>query len=267
MGANEFIAGLLAICVINLVLSGDNAVVIALASRNLPDKQRKLAIFWGSFAAIALRVVLTIVAVMLLKIPYLQTIGGLLLVWIGIKLLVSEEDEEDMEASSNVVTAIKTIVVADLIMSLDNVLAVAAASKGNFTLLIIGLVISIPIIIVGSQLLVWLMNKFPAFVYVGAGLIAWTAGEMINTDKKIAPLIYNFSHASAEEVAHFFNSSVEELAKFYKTTTDGIIQAMPQSVLNLPESLEWVLPAIITVFVCAYGWWVKNHRKQQSVTE
>jgi len=267
MGTEEFIAGLLAICVINLVLSGDNAIVIALASRNLPPKQRKLAIFWGSFAAIALRVVLTIVAVMLLKIPYLQTVGGLLLIWIGIKLLIDEESEEDLEASSNVITAIKTIVIADLIMSLDNVLAVAAVSKGNYTLLIIGLAISIPIIILGSQLLVWLMNKFPAFVYIGAGLIAWTAGEMINTDKKVAPLIYNFGHASAEEVAKFFNSSVEDLAKFYKTTTEGITQAMPRSVLNLPESLDWVLPTIITVFVIAYGWWVKSHRKAKSEAE
>jgi len=254
MGAQEFIAGLITICIVNLVLSGDNAVVIALASRNLPAKQRKLAIFWGSAGAIILRVILTIVAVMLLKIPYLQAIGGLLLIWIGIKLLVSEEDEDDLEASSNMITAIKTIIVADLIMSLDNVLAVAAASKGNYTLLIIGLVISIPIIIVGSQLLVWLMNKFPAFVYIGAGLIAWTAGEMINGDKKIAPLIYNLDH---EELAELYRVSVEELHTIN----------IPHSILNVPGSLEWVLPAIITVLVCAYGWRVKSRRKAAAVTE
>jgi len=261
MGPQEFIIGLLNICVINLVLSGDNAVVIALASRNLAAKQRQLAIFWGSAAAIILRIVLTVVAVFLLKIPYLQTVGGLLLVWIGVKLLTDEEEEDNMEASSSMTTAIKTIIVADLIMSLDNVLAVAAASKGHYLLLILGLAISIPIIIFGSQLLVWLMNKVPAFVYVGAGLIAWTAGEMINTDKKIAPLLYNFSHASGEEVAKFFNTTGGELAKYYNTTVEGITQAMPRSILNLPESLEWVLPAIITVLVCGFGWWVKRRRK------
>lgn len=261
MGTQEFIIGLLNICVINLVLSGDNAVVIALASRNLAAKQRQLAIFWGSAAAIILRIVLTIVAVFLLKIPYLQAIGGLLLVWIGVKLLTDEEEEEHMEASSSLMTAIKTIIIADLIMSLDNVLAVAAASKGNYILLIIGLAISIPIIIFGSQLLVWLMKKMPAFVYIGAGLIAWTAGEMINTDKKIAPLFYNFTHASGEEVAKFFNTTGAELAKYYNTTVEGITQAMPASILNLPESLEWLLPALITALVCGYGWWVKNRRK------
>jgi YjbE family integral membrane protein len=266
MGTQEIILGLINICIINLVLSGDNAVVIALASRNLAAKQRKLAIFWGSAGAIILRVILTIVAVILLRIPYLQTIGGLLLVWIGLKLLIDEEDEDNLEASSNMITAIKTIIIADLIMSLDNVLAVAAASKGNYVLLIIGLAVSIPIIIVGSQLLVWLMNKFPAFVYIGAGLIAWTAGEMINTDKKIAPLLYNFSHASGEEVAKFFNTTPGELATYYKTTVEGITQAMPHSILNMPESLEWVLPALITVLVCGCGWWIKSRRKAVEVS-
>jgi len=150
-------------------------------------------------------------------------------------------------------------------MSLDNVLAVAAASKGSYLLLIIGLAVSIPIIIFGSQLLVWLMNKFPAFVYIGAGLIAWTAGEMINTDKKVAPLLYNFSHASGEEVAKFFNAKPEELAQYYNTTVEGIIQAMPPSILNMPERLEWLIPAIITVLVCGIGWWIKNRRKNVEV--
>lgn len=248
MGAQEFLTGLLAICLINLILSGDNAVVIALASRNLPPKQRRLAIFWGSGAAIFLRVVLTVFAVYLLSIPYLQAIGGLLLIYIGIKLLTDEEKEDDLEASSNMMTAIKTIVIADLVMSLDNVLAVAAVARDSYLLLIIGLLISIPIIIAGSQLLVWVMTKFPAFVYIGAALIAWTAGEMINGDKKVAPLIYNFGH---EKLAEMYEVSVEQL---------GSIN-IPPSVLKVPESLEWLLPAIITVFVCAFGWWVKNRRK------
>ncbi len=239
MSAQEFMAGLLAICLINLILSGDNAVVIALASRNLPPKQRRLAIFWGSGAAIILRIVLTVVAVYLLQIPFLQAIGGLLLIYIGIKLLTDEEEEEDLEASSNMMTAIKTIVIADLIMSLDNVLAVAAVAKDSMLLLIIGLAISIPIIIGGSQLLVWLMNKFPAIVYIGAGLIAYTAGEMINGDKKIAPMIYNFNHEELVELGANPNA---------------------QSVLNVPPSLEWVIPAAIVVLVLVWGWRVRSKR-------
>lgn len=261
MGTEEFITRLITICIFDLVLSGDNAVVIALASRNLPAKQRKLSILWGGSGAIFLRIILTIVAVFLLKIPYLQAIGGLLLVWIGIKLLIGEETENNTKASANMITAIKTIIVADFIMSLDNVLAVAAASKGSYLLLIIGLSISIPIIIFGSQLLVWLMGKVPAIVYIGAGLIAWTAGEMINADKKVAPLIYNFSHVSSEQIATFFNTTVQELAMYYKTTTEGITQALPHSILNMPESMDWVLPAFMTLFVCISGWWVKSRKK------
>lgn len=250
----EFWTGLLAIIVINLVLSGDNAVVIALASRNLPPKQRKLAIFWGSAAAIILRIILTIVAAYLLTIPFVQAIGGLLLIYIGIKLLTDEESDDEMEASSNMMTAIKTIVVADLIMSLDNVLAVAAAANGHFGLLVIGLAISIPIIIGGSQLLVWIMNKFPFFVYIGAGLIAWTAGEMVNSDKKIAPMIYNFNH---EELAELYKVDVEKLGNIN----------IPNSVLNVSPSFEWVIPAAITVFVCVWGWRVRSKRAAVEATE
>ncbi len=242
MSVQEFMAGLFAICFINLILSGDNAVVIALASRNLPPKQRKLAIFWGSAAAIVLRVVLTVVAVYLLKIPFLQAFGGLLLIYIGIKLLTDEESEDEMEASSNMMTAIKTIVIADLIMSLDNVLAVAAVAKESMLLLIVGLAISIPIIIGGSQLLVLLMNKFPAIVYIGAGLIAYTAGEMINGDKKIAPMIYNFNHEELVELGADIHA---------------------KSLLNVPTSLEWVIPVAITVFVCIWGW--RERRKRAAV--
>jgi len=246
MSAQEFMTGLLAICVVNLVLSGDNAVVIALASRNLQPKQRKLAIFWGSAAAIILRIILTVVAVYLLRIPCLQAIGGLLLIYIGIKLLTDEESEDEMEASSNIVTAIKTIVIADLIMSLDNVLAVAAVAKDSYLLLIVGLAISIPIIIGGSHLLVWLMKKFPAIVYIGAGLIAYTAGEMINGDKIIAPMVYNFNHKELAELGADVHA---------------------HSVLNVPPSLEWVIPVAITVFVCIWGWRVRSQRAAAEANE
>jgi len=247
----EFFTGLLTICIINLVLSGDNAVVIALASRNLPPKHRTTAIVWGSIAAIALRVGLTIVAVILLQIPFLRTAGGALLIYIGVKLLTDEEGDDDkMEASSNIATAIKTIVIADLVMSLDNVLAVAAASNGNIVLLIIGLAISVPIIIVGSQLLVWVMKKIPVFVYIGAGLIAYTAGEMINGDRKVAPLLYNFT-GHEEKLADLYEIPVYELQN----------QDIPASILNIPASFEWVLPVVLIVVVCGLGWYLKNRKK------
>lgn len=183
--SSEFLLGLLEIILINIVLSGDNAVVIALACRNLDAKYQKKAVFLGSFGAIALRVVLTFVAVYLLQIPYLNFIGGILLLWIAIKLLKGE-DEEDIRASSNLIGAIKTIIIADLVMSLDNVVAVAGAAEGNMLLIIIGLAISIPLIIWGSQILMTIMDKFPIIVILGAGLLGYTAGEMILKDKAIA---------------------------------------------------------------------------------
>ena len=240
MGA-EFWSGLLAICFINLILSGDNAIIIAMASRNLPPKLKNKAIFIGTGFAIVLRIALTLVAAYLLTIPYLQFIGGLLLVAIGIKLLTDEEDDgDDIEASDSLATAIRTIVIADLIMSLDNVLAVAAVADGDYLLLILGLAISIPIIIGGSQLLVFVMNKFPFFVYIGAGLIAYAAGEMINQDKKIGPMIYNFSN--------------EELA------AKGLDPNTHQSVLNVSPSLEWLVPAFLIAFVCGVGYRVRSKR-------
>lgn len=181
----DFFLALVGIMMVNIVLSGDNAVVIAMASRCLPKKQQRLAILWGSAGAIGLRVVLTIVAVVLLQIPYLQFFGGLLLVWIAAKLLLEDESCENVEASDSLWAAVKTIIIADIIMSLDNTLAIAAIAKGDYLLLIIGLALSIPLIIFGSQILVVIMNRFPIIVYIGAGLIAWTAGEMMVRDQKI----------------------------------------------------------------------------------
>lgn len=185
----EFLVALFGIMMVNIVLSGDNAVVIAMASRCLPSKQQKMAILWGSAGAIVLRIVLTIVAVALLQIPYLQFLGGLLLVWIGAKLLLENDEDEKVEAAASFWPAVKTIIMADLIMSLDNTLAIAAIANGDYLLLILGLVLSVPLIICGSQLLVKVMNKFPIIVYVGAGLIAWTAGEMMVRDQRIGALI------------------------------------------------------------------------------
>ena len=177
-----FWIGLLKIIGVNIILSGDNAVVIALAARSLPAKQQKAAVLWGSGAAVVMRIVLTIFAVALLTLPWLKLVGSLLLFWIGIKLLVPEEDEANVNASDNLVSAIKTILIADLVMSIDNVIAVAAAAQGSYTLLILGLAISIPLVVFGSTLLLHLMERWPVIITIGAGLLGFVAGEMLVTD-------------------------------------------------------------------------------------
>jgi len=177
-----FWIGLAKIIGVNIILSGDNAVVIALAARSLPAKQQKQAVIWGSLAAIVMRVVLTLFAVALLQVPWLKLIGSLLLFWIGIKLLIPEEGDEEIAASDQLISAIKTILIADLVMSLDNVIAVAAAAGGSVVLLILGLAISIPLVIFGATLLLKLMERFPVIITIGAGLIGWVAGEMLVAD-------------------------------------------------------------------------------------
>jgi len=181
----DFWVALFQIILINIVLSGDNAVVIALACRNLPPRQQKNAIIFGSVGAIVLRVVLTFFAIYLLTLPYLKLIGAALLLWIGVGLLKGEDGEENLESHSNLAAAIKTIIVADLVMSLDNVIGVAAAAKGNLVLLVVGLVISIPLIIYGSTLILKLMARFPVIITIGAGLLGWVAGEMAMSDPAI----------------------------------------------------------------------------------
>jgi YjbE family integral membrane protein len=185
LSSPEFWVALSQIILINIVLSGDNAVVIALACRSLPPQQQKNAIIFGSVGAIVLRVVLTFFAVYLLTLPYLKLIGAALLLWIGVGLLKGEDEEEEMEDNANLAAAIKTIIIADLVMSLDNVIGVAAAAKGNVPLLVFGLVISIPLIIFGSRIILKLMNRFPIIITLGAGLLGWVAGEMCLTDPAI----------------------------------------------------------------------------------
>jgi YjbE family integral membrane protein len=181
----EFWLALSQIILINIVLSGDNAVVIALASRSLPPKQQKMAILCGSVGAIILRVILTFFAVYLLSLPYLKLAGAALLLWIGVNLLKGEDGDEELEGHSNLTAAIKTIIIADLVMSLDNVIGVAAAAKGNLVLLVLGLGISIPLIIYGSTLILKLMTRFPVIVTIGAALLGWVAGEMAFSDPAI----------------------------------------------------------------------------------
>lgn len=182
---NTFWIPLLQIIGVNIVLSGDNAVVIALAARSLPPLQQKKAVFWGSAAAILMRIVLTIFAVTLLTLPYLKLVGAGLLIWIGIQLLLPEDDNEHIASSSHLMTAIKTILLADLVMSLDNVLGVAAAAKGSMPLLIVGLAISIPLVIFGAQMLLKIMERFPIIITIGGGLLGWVAGEMAISDPAV----------------------------------------------------------------------------------
>jgi YjbE family integral membrane protein len=184
-----FWIGLLKIIGVNIVLSGDNAVVIALAARSLPQKQQKAAVLWGSGAAVVMRIILTIFAVALLTLPWLKLIGSLLLFWIGVKLLIPEEDNENVDASDNLMAAIKTILIADLVMSIDNVIAVAAAAQGSYLLLILGLAISIPLVIFGSTLLLHLMERWPVIITIGGGLLGFVAGEMLVTDPALTRLL------------------------------------------------------------------------------
>jgi YjbE family integral membrane protein len=187
---SDFWVGLLKIVWINIILSGDNAVVIALAARSLPPHQQKQAIFWGSGAAVVLRVVLTLIAVKLLELPYLQIIGGLLLLWIGVQLLGDEDDEEgESSETGGLMAAVRTILIADLVMSLDNVIAVAAAAKGSMVLLVLGLLISIPLVVFGSTLMIKLMERFPIIVILGAALIGWVAGETILGDRSLEAVV------------------------------------------------------------------------------
>lgn len=184
-GTPDFWAGLLKIIGINIVLSGDNAVVIALAARSLPPEQQKKAIWWGAGAAIVMRIILTFFAVALLELPYLKLVGAVLLVWIGVQLLLPEKEEEGGEAADGFWAALKTILIADLVMSLDNVIAVAAAAKGSLLLLVLGLGISIPLVIFGSTMLLKIMGRFPIIITIGGALLGFVAGEMAITDPAI----------------------------------------------------------------------------------
>ena len=186
----EFWIGLVKIIWINIILSGDNAVVIALAARSLPPEQQRKAVFFGSGAAVVLRIALTVVAAKLLEMSYLQIIGGLLLLWIGVQLL-SDEDDGDGETKQQggLMAAVRTILIADLVMSLDNVIAVAAAAKGSMVLLVLGLAISIPLVVFGSTLMIKLMSRYPVIVTFGAGLIGWVGGETIASDVAPKPFL------------------------------------------------------------------------------
>jgi len=179
--STEFLWALLSIIFIDLVLAGDNAIVIGMAARKLPLEQQKKAVIWGTAGAIGIRLLSTLVVVWLLKIPALMIIGGILLIWIACKLLI-EKKEHDLGAPDSLASAVKTIVIADGVVGIDNVIGVAGLAHGNMTLIIIGILITIPIVIWGSTAFIKLIERYPAIVYIGGGILAWTAGGMIAGD-------------------------------------------------------------------------------------
>jgi len=181
--------GLAAVIWVNVILSCDNAVVIALAVRALPPRQRRQAVFWGAGAALALRIALTLAAVEVLRLPFLKIVGGLALLWIAVKLLSPGGGDRAVEDAGSLMHAIRTILVADLMMSVDNVIAVAAAAQGSVPRLVLGLAISMPLVILGATLLLGLMERYPFIIVLGAGVLGWVAGGMLVTDPAAAQWI------------------------------------------------------------------------------
>ena len=192
--STEFISALVAIVIIDLVLAGDNAIVIALAARNLPAHLRKQAIVWGTIGAIAVRTAMTLIVVWLLKVPGLLALGGALLVWIAYRLIIDNEGDEahKLKPSTSFWAAMNTIIVADALMGLDNVLAVAGAAQGNFLLVVIGLLVSIPIVVWGSQIILKYVERYPVIVYIGSAVLAWTAVKMVASEPLLQPLIPDY---------------------------------------------------------------------------
>jgi len=186
-----FWVSVLQIIAIDILLGGDNAIVIALACRRLPEQQRKQGIFWGVVGAIVLRVILIFFALQLLAIPFLKIVGGALLVWIGVKLMQPEEEDGhgNIDGSTHLLGAIRTIIIADAVMSLDNVIAVAAAAKGDLTLVVFGILVSIPIVVWGSKFVLKLMDRLPVVITLGGALLGWIAGDMLLGDAVVKPYL------------------------------------------------------------------------------
>lgn len=226
----EFLTALLAIVMIDLVLAGDNAIVIGLAARNLPKEKQKKVILWGTVGAVILRVIATIAVVWLLKVPGLMLVGGVLLVWIAYKLLV-EEKGHDVKAGESTWAAIRTIIIADAAMGIDNVLAVAGAAHGSILLVIIGLAISVPIVVWGSTLLIKWMERYPIIITIGAGILAWTAAKMIVGEAFLKPFFENGIVKYGFEIIVI--AAVLGLAKFKKSKS----AAAKEEIIDETESL------------------------------
>ena len=221
----DFVTALISIIMLDILLGGDNAVVIAMAANKLPAALRKKAILIGTGGAVVIRLVMTLIAVWLLTIPYLQVLGGLILLPIAVKLLLPAEHNEQINASDNLMGAIRTIIIDDAAMGVDNVLAIAGASHGSFLLVACGFLISIPIIVCGSTVIGRVMDRFPVVLYGGAGLLGWTAGSMIMHDKIVGQLIMQ--------------------------TAGGWT--------------EFVVPAALALFVCCAGYILSKYKKTVSL--
>jgi YjbE family integral membrane protein len=220
----DLVSGLLAIILLDLVLAGDNAIVIAMAASRLPKALQRKAIFWGTFGAIAVRFGLTAIVVYLLKLPGLRLAGGLLLLPIAWNLLRHRSDDDDpkIRAGHTFWQALRTIIIADALMGLDNVLAIAGASKGHLGLVMIGLLITVPLIVWGSTLILKLIERFPIIIYIGAAAIAWTSARMISSDQWIKPWFANHPWA------------------------------------------VWTLDAVLVIGICALGWWAEHRQSSKN---
>jgi YjbE family integral membrane protein len=215
-GNSGNVLAILKIIGINIVLSGDNAVVIALACRSLPPGQRAIGIALGAAAAIVLRIIFTVVVQQLLDVPLLKLLGGLALFWIAVKLLLSEEADEDSIASGSTLwEAVRIVAIADVVMSLDNVLAIAAAAKGDQSLVIIGLLISIPLVVFGSTLILGLLHRFPILVWGGAALLGWIAGELIAQEPVLQPYL--------AQLAQWLGLSMPNLVKVFEAIGAALV--------------------------------------------
>lgn len=243
-----FIVNVLKISVIDLVLSGDNAVVIAMAVKSLPTETRGKAAAVGASFAVALRIGFTAAAALLLNVPFLRSIGGLILFWIAYKLLIEEEEGEERPGEiRDFWEAVRIIVLADLVMSLDNILAVGGASDGNLSLMIFGLALSIPLVLFGSSLLATLLNKWPVLAYVGSGILAWTAGSMIVHDPTVGAWLAGLhipmldyvlpAIATAVVVGAGYMASQRKEAEMAAKQSDGEATAtVPLE--NVPETIQ-----------------------------
>ncbi|WP_141505791.1 TerC family protein [Paenibacillus luteus] len=187
----EFFSALLTIIFIDLILAGDNAIVIGLAARNLPKEQQKKAVIWGTAGAVGIRVIATLLVVQLLNVPWLNLVGGLLLVWIAYKLLVQEDAHDGIKSGNTLWQSIRTIIIADAAMGIDNVIAVAGAAHGDTLLVVLGLIISVPVVVWGSTLFIKLINRYEWIVYVGSAVLAYTAAKMITHEKSFHAFFEN----------------------------------------------------------------------------
>lgn len=234
----DYALSVLRIVGINIILSGDNAIVIALACRSLPPRQRVIGIILGAGAAVVLRILFTVVVQQLFDVPWLKLVGGLVLLWIAVKLLLGEEsDEESVKSGSNVWEAVRIVAIADIVMSLDNVLAIAAAAGGNTNLIVFGLVISVPLVVFGATLLTWLLDRVPLLVWAGAALLGWVAGELIATEPILQPYVVDIAQSMGVTV-NVVARTVEVFCALLVVLTGWLIQKVSHARRSAQQAAE-----------------------------